>query len=109
MTIIEKSSPQKRKGIYSYLAFDDIQKSSNTPYFFPKKDNGRFKIIEQSHFCKIPGSPIGYWISENMLKAFNKGTPISELSISNGQNITGDNKRYIRLFWEVNKNKVNKN
>ncbi len=64
--------------------------------------------VEQKNFEKIPGCPIGYWVSENMIKAFDKKSFISDLAISNGQNITGDNKRFIRLFWEVNNINVNK-
>lgn len=64
--------------------------------------------VEQKNFEKIPGCPIGYWVSEKMIEAFDHKTFISDLAISNGQNITGDNKRFIRLFWEVNNININK-
>lgn len=51
-------------------------------------------------FKKIPGSPIAYWASKNMVSAFSY-RKFSEVSISNGQNITGNNNRFLRLFWEV--------
>ena len=57
--------------------------------------------VPQRDFEKIPGCPIGYWVSEKMVKAF-KNPLISSYGISNGQNITGNNNKYIRLFWEVN-------
>lgn len=43
-----------------------------------------------------------------MIAAFDHKTFISDFAISNGQNITGDNKRFIRLFWEVNNININK-
>lgn len=51
-------------------------------------------------FKKIPGSPIAYWASKNMVSAFSY-RKFSKVSISNGQNITGNNNRFLRLFWEV--------
>ena len=63
---------------------------------------------EQStdNFSKIPGSPVAYWASENTMRAFDNKY-ISEYATSNGQNITGNNNKYLRLFWEVNYNNVN--
>lgn len=65
-------------------------------------------IVNQDSFTKIPGKPVAYWISKNMLKVFGN-IYISDLAISNGQNITGNNNIYIRLFWEVELNKINSN
>ena len=67
-----------------------------------------FYTANQMDFLKIPGIPVAYWISKNMLKVF-ENIYISDLAISNGQNITGNNNIYIRLFWEVELNKINSN
>ena len=67
-----------------------------------------FYTANQMDFFKIPGIPVAYWISKNMLKVF-ENIYISDLAISNGQNITGNNNIYIRLFWEVELNKINSN
>ena len=55
---------------------------------------------QQENFAKIPGNPVAYWMSKNMVSAFSY-RKFSEVSISNGQNITGNNNRFLRLFWEV--------
>ena len=60
---------------------------------------GRF-VADQSNFSKIPGSPVAYWASQSIMKAFDNEF-ISNYAISNGQNITGNNNMYLRLFWEV--------
>lgn len=59
------------------------------------------------NFSKIPGSPVAYWASRNILNSFcNKY--LSEYAISNGQNITGDNNKYLRLFWEIDDHNIGK-
>ena len=53
-------------------------------------------------FAKIPGSPVAYWASEAMLRAFENGKPLGDISKPRvGQN-TGDNSRFLRLWFEVN-------
>lgn len=64
MTVVQKTKCFGRRGEYSYLTIDDIDRNINIPFVFPKKDNGRYAIVSQQNFEKIPGSPIGYWVSE---------------------------------------------
>ncbi len=52
-------------------------------------------------FKKIPGSPIAYWVSKDVVNTFMKFRPLYESSISEGQNITADNAKYLRFCWEV--------
>ena len=103
MTVLSKTKPNGLKGEYSFLTIDDIDRTKNIPFVFPKKDNGRYALVEQSNFKKIPGCPLGYWVSERMKTLFNEKNRINKYGISDGQNITGDNNRYLRLFWEVSK------
>ena len=62
----------------------------------------------QKDFEKIPGSPIGYWVNDNWLKVFDNPL-IGSFGISNGQNITGDNKRFLRFNWEILQNSQSNN
>lgn len=64
--------------------------------------------VPQRDFEKIPGCPIGYWVSEKMIEAF-EGESVSNFGISDGQNITGDNNKYLRLIWETASSKTGKN
>ncbi len=98
-TIIEKSVPDDRKGIYSFLTIDDINPETRAPYVFPKKDNGRFAIKEQSAFAKIPGSPIGYWVSDKIIKAF-EHPGISQIASPCKGIDTGENEYFLRCWWE---------
>lgn len=60
----------------------------------------------QSDFIKIPGCPIAYWVSQNVLDVFGKHTQLYESSLSEGQNITANNDKFLRMHWEVDKRLV---
>ena len=62
---------------------------------------------DQSNFSKIPGSPVAYWVSDKIVASFGNKF-VSDYAISNGQNITGNNNRFLRLFWEVDSSKIRK-
>lgn len=62
---------------------------------------------DQLNFDKIPGSPIAYWASENLINIFDKYNNIYQYTISPSQNVTGNNKKFLRKFWEINNCKIN--
>jgi hypothetical protein len=62
--------------------------------------------IPQTNFSKIPGSPIAYWASLNTIKIFEENGPISNLGRPLKGLFTGDNERFLRNHWEVNKNLI---
>lgn len=105
MTVIEKSKSNGRKGEYSYLTIDDVNREINIPFEFPKKDNGRYAVISQSNFKKIPGCPIGYWVSENMIKVFSKPSIDKIATVITGMTI-GDNNKYLRIWNELSYRKL---
>ena len=55
--------------------------------------------VSQSNFEKIPGSPIGYWVSN--ISIFDESTLEQNNFISGGRNKTHDNEKYVRFFWEI--------
>jgi len=64
-----------------------------------------YSNILQSNFFKIPGSPIAYWLTRKIVNTF-ENPKIEEKAISEGQNITGNNEKFLKVFWEVNSNDV---
>jgi hypothetical protein len=62
---------------------------------------GWFYTANQTEFKKIPGSPIGYWISENTLQTFCNNNLESIGKVRQGFQ-TGNNPKYLRLWSEVN-------
>lgn len=71
-----------------------------------KHNCGYYYEQTTENFYKIPGSPVAYWVSRNVIAAFDNNL-LSNYAISNGQNITGNNDKYLRLFWEVNYENIN--
>jgi hypothetical protein len=65
--------------------------------------------INQKNFEKIPGMPIGYWVSENLLEDFEKGIKTSELVEPRQGLATTDNDRFLRQWYEVEGKKINYN
>ena len=58
-------------------------------------------IANQDNFAKIPGSPVAYWVSENALQAFDNNMCLGEISKPKTGMRTGDNERFLRLWFEV--------
>jgi len=61
--------------------------------------------ISQKNFEKIPGCPIGYWVSEKMLSIFSFKTLGEDGEARQGM-ATGDNERFLRLWPEVSTKKI---
>ena len=58
-------------------------------------------IAEQANFSKIPGSPVAYWISDNVINIFNIGKPFIEFSKACSGLKTGNNDVFLRQWFEV--------
>ena len=57
------------------------------------------------NFAKIPGAPVAYWVSEKLTEAFTLKT-LYDYTISPSQNVTGNNNRFLRKFWELAQEKI---
>src|SRR5690606_6183253 len=100
MLVLEKSKKIKI-GEYSYLTIDDVDREINVPYVFPKKDNGRFARIPQTNFGKIPGSPIAYFLSLNVVNIFQQNPKLLDYADPKQGLATSDNNRFRRDWSEV--------
>lgn len=49
----------------------------------------------------IPGRPVVYWASQQMLNAFAAGTPLGEIAPAKQGLATADNERFLRQWFEV--------
>ena len=86
-------------GTYSYISTTDIG-AEKIPLEFPVK-NGRFSIVSQDKFRRIPGTPIGYWVGKATIDAFDEGEPIGDaLTFKQGM-ATSNNERFLRQWYEV--------
>ena len=58
-------------------------------------------VSNQLRFQKIPGEPIAYWISEQFTNCY-ENELLGKVAFSDGQILTGNNDKYLKLLWEVN-------
>lgn len=104
--VIAKAHLQGYKGHYRRL-FDKQGEVESVEQreqrFFEKR--GVF-YATQDNFFKIPGSPVAYWVSDSLLNAFVKGTYLGALAESKQGLATADNNRFLRLWYEVENDKV---
>lgn len=101
--VLMNCSIQNYKGIYCRLIEPTTQQGKED--MFLRGDN-RFKS-SKSNFSKIPGSPVAYWANNKVIASF-KNKLFYDYTISDGQNKTGNNAKFVRFFWEVSGHKVGK-
>ena len=84
---------------FKYKFKEYTKEVTSLPY---SEDGNRiyYPHVSQQNFEKIPGCPIGYWVSDSWLNVFSKDT-LKDKTTSDGQTKTGDNNKYLRLIWEV--------
>lgn len=70
--------------------------------------NWRFQA-KQKDFEKIPGSPIAYWVSDKVREIFKKNQKLGDIGEAKVGLQTGDNNKFLRLWNEVNYNKIGYN
>lgn len=61
--------------------------------------------VEQKNFEKIPGCPIGYWVSEKEQKQFTQGLLNKYAKPCKGID-TGENAYFLKLWFEVSSNEI---
>ncbi|MGE6848227.1 BREX-1 system adenine-specific DNA-methyltransferase PglX [Bacillus tropicus] len=65
--------------------------------------------MKQSNYFNLPGSILAYSSSKETMEIFRDKESLYEHSLSEGQNVTGDNNRFVRFFWEVENENIGKN
>lgn len=85
------------KGEYSRLVDVNGELEKRKLYLSHEK----IYLAIQENFSKIPGSPVAYWVSERIFDVFRKYPKISDISKGKSGQNTGDNNRFLRLWYEV--------
>lgn len=65
-----------------------------------------YQNVFQSNFEKIPGCPIGYWVSPNILRIFTSNLALSAVCSPTQGLATADNARFLRLWFEVSRSRI---
>lgn len=90
-------------GVY-YRLVDGKNCADKERMFF--SSDSIYSDVSQQNFEKIPGSPIGYWVSEREYYLISNNKTIGEIAEPRAGLQTSDNIRFLRLWYEVSINKT---
>ena len=62
--------------------------------------------VEQKNFEKIPGAPIGYWVSPKIQEIFTSNLALSAVCSPTQGLATADNARFLHLWFELNYSRI---
>ncbi len=102
--ISKKISP-KNEGTYIRLVDYNNSELKEEEFL----NNANYFQAKQKDFEKIPGSPIAYWVSDKIREIFEKNQKLREIGEAKQGLATADNNRFLRLWNEVNYNKIGYN
>lgn len=105
--VIAKKHIQNYTGTYRRLfpkqgAVDSIEQKEK--WFF--EGYGKH-TAKQEDFSKIPGSPVVYWVSENIIKTFDANPSLEDILTTREGMATANNDLFLRLWHEVNNKRIN--
>ena len=110
-TFVLQNTYTDKKG--EYIRLSDFKGAKNQPIktleaVKNSNCNWRFQA-KQKDFEKIPGSPIAYWVSDKIREIFEKNQKLGDVGEAKQGLATADNNRFLRLWNEVNYNKIGYN
>lgn len=89
----------------SYIKLSDFKGVENqapkTLEAIQNPNCGWFHTANQKDFEKIPGSPIGYWVSEKVVKSFKLNPSLRSLSKPFQGMSSSNNYRFLRFWHEI--------
>lgn len=94
--VIRKSHIADYKGEYCRLIEPTSQQGKEDMFL---SGENRY-AADQSNFSQIPGSPVAYWASQNILNAFGNKT-LGMIANPKVGLQTGENNRFTRLWYEI--------
>ena len=114
--VLSKHEPTPQGGVYYRLVDGKNCADKERLFLEAKQGDGKAIInsklytinypnVEQKNFEKIPGAPIGYWLSEKTLELIENSNTIANAAAPKQGIATGDNNRFLRYVWEIDKNK----
>lgn len=85
-----------------YLGSADEQ----SPRFLKQLKDKSYFLCKNNDFKKIPGSPIAYWVINRVLEIFESSPSMGDVSDARQGLATADNNRFLRLWYEVDGEKI---
>lgn len=110
-TFTIRNKPLNAKGCY--IRLNDFKGSQNqapkTLEAIQNRNCGWFFTANQNEFEKIPGSPIGYWVSEKGFIIYDSCNKLSSFADLRSGISTGNNEQFYRYWYECDNNNISNN
>lgn len=109
--VISKHQPLEEGGTY-YRLVDGNNCREKEELFLAHRCNNEdgnriyFPNVSQKNFEKIPGGPVGYWVSPKIQEIFASNLALSEVCSPTQGLATSDNARFLRLWFEVSQSRT---
>ena len=100
--VIRKSHVADYKGEYCRLIEPTTQQGKEDMFL---AGENRY-AADQSNFSKIPGSPVAYWASENVIQIFSTAPRLIQVFETRNGMSTTNNDLFLKLWHEVSRDKI---
>lgn len=109
-TFAIKNSKVNKKGCYlrltEFKGGMEVQRQK-TLEAISNHDCGFYYEANAENFSKIPGMPVAYWVNDAILDLYVNYPSLGSIAAPRKGNSTSDNNRFLRLWFEVEKSKMN--
>ena len=109
--VLSKHKPTEQGGVYFRLV--EGKNCADKEQLFLSHINGNedgnriyYPNVEQKNFEKIPGAPIGYWVSPKIQEIFTSNLALSAVCSPTQGLATADNARFLRLWFEPSYSRI---
>lgn len=109
--VLSKHLPNEQGGVYYRLI--DGKNCADKEQLFLLHIHGNedgnsiyYPNVEQKNFEKIPGAPIGYWVSPKIQEIFTSNLALSAVCSPTQGLATADNARFLRLWFEPSYSRI---
>ena len=100
--VLSKRNTAEFKATYVRLVDYNKQKAKEEAFL---SGSDRY-TAKKENFEKIPGCPVAYWVSEQLITGFELGKPIEKISNTRQGIIPGNIDAFVRLWYEVDTKKI---
>jgi hypothetical protein len=106
--INSKLQASNYKGVYIRLIEYKSQDAKQDAYIkiINNLNNENKFIMGQENYKKIPGMPVAYWASKNVIDVYDSSRKIKDVGFSKKGLDTGKNDEYLRMWFEVEFSKI---
>ena len=98
-TVFRKINLMNYNSTFYHVKLSEVENDIVNPLFFNDENKHN---IKQADFDKIPGGPIAYWVTEEIVHAFTNNKLLHDVSVlKSGRSTNGENNRLFKFWFEI--------